>query len=88
METYALITAATKDEAIVYKIDFSQGIEQAIVSDKITFHSKYFGYDENQHSVMKYHELYFFYDPENLVKIDGKSFEVIKMKRVQIEQEE
>ena len=42
METYALITAATEDEAIVYKIDFSQGIEQAIVSDKKTFPSKYF----------------------------------------------
>ena len=35
------------------------------------------------HSVMKDDELYFFYDAENLAKINGLSFEVIKKKEVQ-----
>ena len=76
METYALITAAIEGQAIVYKIDFSQGIEQAIVSDKKTFPSKYFNDHSIPHLVMKEDDLYFFYDAENLVKINGLSFEV------------
>ena len=86
MEMYALITAAIEGQAIVYKIDFSQGIEQAIVSDKKTFASKYFNDIFNPHSVMKDDDLYFFYDAENLVKINGLSFEV-QEKKVQIDQE-
>ena len=35
---------------------------------------------------MKDDELYFFYDAENLVKINGLSFEIIQEKKVQIEQ--
>lgn len=82
METYAIIITLDRIEAIVHKIDFSQGIEKAIVQDKMTFSRESQGSESPQHSVMKDGELYLYYDPENLVKINGLSFKVIQEKKI------
>ena len=78
-ETHALLVASKEDTAFVYKIDLSEGIEQAKVENKIEFPIKQRGrYESFNSSIVKNGALYYYYELGNLAKIDGSSLEIIK----------
>ena len=74
MDSKLLITASKDGEAVVYKVDFQDGIDQAKVTETQTIiPTKYYSNQLLYHSQLLNRKLYFFYDKENLAIMDPKS---------------
>ena len=76
--THALITSRNDDFAFVHKIDLSEGIESAKTQKKREIPAKKLYQSDYLDLSLVKDALYYFYDEENLAKIDCQSLEILK----------